>query len=165
MEHFGTIRQQIWAFLHFPFHLSLVLLMEGINQFVIYRHVTEDIDSIFGPLDALPDDASQLDYWTLLNSTFYDTVNVFWPKNNDTAIISEVLDALDILDPTKNINVTTEKLTEASDTVLVELFKLVVEDYGFEPPENVAGLSFDNQLNAFTDIFTLIYCVYSSPYK
>lgn len=125
---------------------------------MIYRHVTEEIDSIFNPINALPNNASQLDYWTLLNSTFYNTVNVFWPKYNDTAIITEVLDALDLLDPTQNTNVTDEKLTEASDTVLVELFKLVVEDYGFEPPENVAGLSVDDQLNAFTNIFTLIYC-------
>lgn len=28
-EHFGTIRQQVWAFLHFPLHLFLVLAVEG----------------------------------------------------------------------------------------------------------------------------------------
>lgn len=34
--HFGSIRQQFWAFLHFPFHLVLVLFMEGTAQFVIW---------------------------------------------------------------------------------------------------------------------------------
>jgi hypothetical protein len=34
LENFGTIRQQIWTFLHFPFHTALVLLMEGTNQFI-----------------------------------------------------------------------------------------------------------------------------------
>src|SRR6266542_3587648 len=40
-QHFGSIRQQIWAFLHFPFHLSLVLFMEGTAQFIIWRKLTE----------------------------------------------------------------------------------------------------------------------------
>lgn len=30
--HYGTIRQQFWAVLHFPFHLSIVLAVEGLRQ-------------------------------------------------------------------------------------------------------------------------------------
>lgn len=36
-EHFGTIRQQIWAFLHFPLHLFLVLAVEGQAQSIMWR--------------------------------------------------------------------------------------------------------------------------------
>jgi hypothetical protein len=39
--HFGSIRQQFWAFLHFPFHLFLVLSVEGIAQFVIWFKMNE----------------------------------------------------------------------------------------------------------------------------
>jgi hypothetical protein len=39
--YFDSIRQQIWAFLHFPFHLFLVLLVEGIAQFVIWFKMNE----------------------------------------------------------------------------------------------------------------------------
>lgn len=45
-RHFGSIRQQIWAFLHFPFHLSLVLFMEGTAQFIIWQKLVEIIDSL-----------------------------------------------------------------------------------------------------------------------
>lgn len=38
---FGELRQEIWASLHFPFHLALVLLVEGASQFVIWRQVVE----------------------------------------------------------------------------------------------------------------------------
>ena len=31
-EHYGVIRQQIWTLLHFPFHLAIVLAMEGLRQ-------------------------------------------------------------------------------------------------------------------------------------
>lgn len=40
-EHMGTIRQQIWAFLHFPLHLCLVLGVEGVSQFIKWRAATE----------------------------------------------------------------------------------------------------------------------------
>ena len=33
-ERFGSIRQQIWALLHFPLHTAIVLTVEGITQFV-----------------------------------------------------------------------------------------------------------------------------------
>ncbi|KAF7900058.1 hypothetical protein EAF00_004394 [Botryotinia globosa] len=43
---FGSIRQQIWAFLHFPFHLALVFLVEGAAQFIRWRKVVEVINQV-----------------------------------------------------------------------------------------------------------------------
>jgi hypothetical protein len=40
-SHFGSFREGLWAFLHFPFHLALVLLMEGAAQFILWRKVVE----------------------------------------------------------------------------------------------------------------------------
>lgn len=34
--HYGSIRQQIWTCLHFPFHLSVVLSVEGLRQLTTY---------------------------------------------------------------------------------------------------------------------------------
>lgn len=31
----GRIREGFWVFLHFPFHLALVLLVEGVAQYVL----------------------------------------------------------------------------------------------------------------------------------
>ncbi|USW52733.1 Putative Low temperature requirement A [Septoria linicola] len=36
-EFFGTIRTQVWSFLHFPLHLALVLAVEGIAQCVTWN--------------------------------------------------------------------------------------------------------------------------------
>ncbi|KAK4547471.1 hypothetical protein LTR36_001127 [Oleoguttula mirabilis] len=41
-EHFGTIRQQVWAFLHFPLHLFLVLAVEGAAQSLAWRAGVEE---------------------------------------------------------------------------------------------------------------------------
>ncbi|KAF2167609.1 hypothetical protein M409DRAFT_54194 [Zasmidium cellare ATCC 36951] len=35
-ELFGTIRQQIWSFLHFPLHVALVLAVEGFSQCITW---------------------------------------------------------------------------------------------------------------------------------
>lgn len=43
-KRFGSIRQQFWALAHFPFHVALVLLLEGTSRFVTWRNATEMID-------------------------------------------------------------------------------------------------------------------------
>jgi len=170
MEHFGTIRQQIWAFLHFPFHMALVLLMEGINQFVIWRHAVEVLTGVFGPINDLPSTATAADFFDSINQTVYDTLYTFWPTTNDTSIIDEISNALYQISPAANAtgNVTAEQFIEAADSVTIELFKIVVEDFGFSAPggEAVNGLSFDDQLNAYYSVFTLIFgpCFWSLPY-
>lgn len=35
-EHLGTVRQQIWSFLHFPLHVALVLEVEGASQAITW---------------------------------------------------------------------------------------------------------------------------------
>lgn len=46
-DHFGSIRQQIWAFLHFPFHLSLALAIEGVNQCIMWRAATVATNELY----------------------------------------------------------------------------------------------------------------------
>lgn len=40
-EHFGSIKQQIWSFLHFPLHLVLVLVLQGVSLLIIWRQAVE----------------------------------------------------------------------------------------------------------------------------
>lgn len=36
-DQFGTIRQQIWAMLHFPLHVSLILTVEGSTALILWN--------------------------------------------------------------------------------------------------------------------------------
>ncbi|PBP26014.1 hypothetical protein BUE80_DR003085 [Diplocarpon rosae] len=45
-NHFGSFREGVWALLHFPFHLALVLLVEGAAQFIVWRKVVEVIREV-----------------------------------------------------------------------------------------------------------------------
>ncbi|KAF2873140.1 bacterial low temperature requirement A protein-domain-containing protein [Massariosphaeria phaeospora] len=40
--HYGTIRQQIWSILHFPFQLAIVGVVEGSQQVVLARYVIKN---------------------------------------------------------------------------------------------------------------------------
>lgn len=166
MEYFGAIRQQLWAFLHFPFHLALVLLMEGINQFVIWRHVVEQLDAVFGPLNNVVNDlaATPQQVFDVLNQTVSDTFSIFQLPRNENAIMAEISQSLDLFNPALNTNVTEEKLTEAADTIILELFKVIVEDYGFGAPGDLTGMSFVDQINAYFGVFQLIFGKFSLYY-
>lgn len=59
-EHNMSKKHQVWwASLHLPFHISLVLMLEGANQFIIWRRVSESITKglykVVSVLDKLPD--------------------------------------------------------------------------------------------------------------
>ena len=51
-EHFGSIKQQIWSFMHFFLHTVLVLVLQGIANFILWRQA---IDSVFSTDAALSD--------------------------------------------------------------------------------------------------------------
>ncbi|KAF1929269.1 uncharacterized protein M421DRAFT_419791 [Didymella exigua CBS 183.55] len=41
--HYGTIRQQIWSLLHFPFQLAIVGVVEGSQQVALARYVLKNV--------------------------------------------------------------------------------------------------------------------------
>jgi hypothetical protein len=140
--------------------MALVLLMEGINQFVIWRHLTENLDSLFDNIANLLslDNFTAEQYFTAVSSTVNATLTSFWPTYNDTAIIDEIYHSLDIIDPNSGLNATAEEYVEAAHGITLELFKIVLEDYKFEPPTSVDGETFDDQINAYYAVFELVFC-------
>jgi len=45
-EHFGSIKQQLWSFLHFPLHTVLVLVLQGVSLLIIWRQAVESINTL-----------------------------------------------------------------------------------------------------------------------
>ncbi|KAH7073713.1 hypothetical protein BKA63DRAFT_39264 [Paraphoma chrysanthemicola] len=46
-DHFGSIKQQIWSFLHFPLHITLVLVLQGVSLLIIWRQAVEALNSLY----------------------------------------------------------------------------------------------------------------------
>ena len=155
MENFGTIRQQIWAFLHFPFHLALVLLMEGTNQFVIYGHITQVINILLGPFNSLSDNASDSDLFNTLENIANVTFSLFPPITNETGIIDSLNANLQVLAP--GTNATDAQFNEAGNEILTTLITAVFDGYGFEPPEVGEGEGFDEVIQTYYQLFELVF--------
>lgn len=64
-KRFGTIRQQFWALCHFPFHVALVLLLEGTSRFITWRNANEVVNQLQAELDTV------------------------WNGSNDTSVLAE----------------------------------------------------------------------------
>ncbi|KAF2710728.1 hypothetical protein K504DRAFT_376108, partial [Pleomassaria siparia CBS 279.74] len=86
-EHFGSIKQQIWSILHFPLHIMLVLVLQGISILVIYRQAVETLTRLDSSLDFVR--SHQHNYTTAqaygnaLNETVYNYVFQHLPKGVD----------------------------------------------------------------------------------
>lgn len=50
--HYGTIRQQFWAVLHFPFHMAIVLAVEGLRQLSTWWSFNQAYNFVWARFDA-----------------------------------------------------------------------------------------------------------------
>jgi len=126
--HYGSIRQQIWALLHFPFHLCLVLIMEGLRQLSIWWAFYSGVSFYYNVLahekmsEAIPS----------LKEYFEDLYN----ESASTTVLKEyptLIADLDLLGEGEYNESTREKLV---DQVTNALFVGLSEFYGVEVPES-----------------------------
>lgn len=156
--------------------MSLVLLMEGVNQLLIWRHfVTQSEAYIIGPLsrigfmqnsfDNIRDD-QRAKFFTVLNETAWNVFGTFWPNTTMNSLNSEqwaiTQKALDVLDPV-GPQTSSEKLGEAAATIFSRCIGTMLDAYGFEPPAKI--LEVDNkeaegaqeQILAYYTVFELVF--------
>jgi low temperature requirement protein LtrA len=46
-DHFGSIMQQLWSFVHFPLHVVLVLLLQGISLLIIWAQLVQALHGMY----------------------------------------------------------------------------------------------------------------------
>lgn len=52
-DRFGTIRQQVWAVLHFPLHVAILLTVEGSARFIIWWSAVENANFAYSQVKAV----------------------------------------------------------------------------------------------------------------
>ncbi|OGE50093.1 hypothetical protein PENARI_c018G07872 [Penicillium arizonense] len=129
MEPFGSVRQQLWSILHFPFHLALALMMEGTNQILLCAHVVQDL---FKLTALFSEEAPTQDLLTTLNETVH-TVYERYPSTQ--AVFDEVEKSLNAV-LNGDANNTEETLADVK-LVFSEMTKTIIEGFGWEPPKEV----------------------------
>lgn len=142
-HHMGTIRQQIWAFLHFPFHLSLVLAVSGANQFVAWRAGTTLTNKITNRLLNLYDDDKNStlvleDISNLIDLTISGSYRA--TRNYDQAVaFTEASETMISTFTNISDTVAQGQLNETAPSMELLLDTLINTVYtaaGFEPKEN-----------------------------
>ena len=130
-EHFGAFRQQLWSFLHFPFHTALVLSLAGMAQFVIWQKIIEGIRYDSQPhasYERLLNESSDFvnSVVQVLNAPSSDTGSAEDRTKETVAVVQSLLNktfkAYPPNDPTK-VNEDLEPLTEELEKQLLLLVK------------------------------------------
>ncbi|KAB8296737.1 hypothetical protein EYC80_002157 [Monilinia laxa] len=153
---FGSVRQQIWAFLHFPFHLALVFLVEGVAQFIRWRKVVEIIHEVgkkyINEFKVVPATDS-LDLKKRLAQVTRTIFKKFPPRFTQT--ISDTQLAL------WNIGNTTFKSSEQLGN-MTTLFSTVqdslFDNFGIDPPESEIPITDPNEeWNENLEVLALVF--------
>lgn len=90
-EHFGSIKQQVWSFLHFPLHTTLVLVLQGVSLLILWLQAIQACQAFFGDMNMVIGEIGVGNYSTGadamadLNYTLYNHVYAFVPKGVDAS--------------------------------------------------------------------------------
>ena len=158
--HFGSIRQQIWAFLHFPFHLSLVLFMEGTAQLIIWQKLVDVIQIVLGDFHASESqdlDFDKSDLVVALNTTIQEFIETYPPT-----YVTTYYDFDDIL--SKIGNATSDGLLDLYGRLDSVLFNSLFTTYGIVPPKDKNADSSDASTDFEKQIGVINLVVSSSPH-
>ena len=170
-EHFGTIKQQIWSFLHFPLHATLVLVLQGISILIIWRQAVEAISGLAADLNFIAEynftDVD--DYARTLNASVYNHVFGWVPKGvdaskekdivyNSLSTISEIYD--DFLSGNETAgdlwyNTQNELLSATFKTLFDSLGVTIPKDKK-KPGEKAKALDFEELGNKYYGVFELV---------
>ncbi|KAI0900069.1 hypothetical protein F4806DRAFT_454954 [Annulohypoxylon nitens] len=148
-EHSMSKRHQVWwTALHLPFHIALVLLLEGASQFIIWARIVESANSIINKVlateqKALTGDPTSEEVSKKLGDLVIPFLNKYQP--------------LDVLETMKSVNETLEEIADMPDSFwssdpspddsklqhylsdLAELTNTMINAiynaFGFNPPE------------------------------
>ena len=136
-QEIGTVRQSFWMVAHFPFHVSVLLVVEGLSQLTVWKKFNDSYDMFVNNINGLyPFNSSTL--VSALNETLnnlyepFDDSNVSTPnmteifhsirtsQNNQTEIENDILtvvdEAIDWLSQAFEIQIPKNyNLTEAGD--------------------------------------------------
>lgn len=164
---FGSFREGLWTFIHFPFHLSLVLLVEGAAQFILWRKVVEVValvNKLFLSAEASFAGKSSAEVASLLSNVTNEVFTLFNPKFTRT--LDDAQKAIyEIGNLTFN---STEQLRQVT-TLFAVIQDSLFDNFDIEAPKvemsNSTTMTIDpnEEWSKNMDAFMLIVCLNPPP--
>jgi low temperature requirement protein LtrA len=84
----GSLRQQLWTIGHFPLHVCILLVVEGLGQLTVWRRINDEMNQIFNVMAAnQPSDLNPASWQSYVNIV-KETLETNWPDANYTSDLS-----------------------------------------------------------------------------
>jgi hypothetical protein len=157
-DRFGTIRQQIWALLHYPLHVGILLTAEGSTLLIIWNEIVVNLnwmnDNLWDPSYF----ATSQDYATSFTNNLTDFDNRFKAK--------ELLDSYNYTAAAANItnfNLSTTEgynhVEEIFNDMVLKLDVFLFENFNVEIPEDAdnVNMSESDKVDALASVFSTVF--------
>ncbi|KAF3907915.1 hypothetical protein ABW21_db0203369 [Orbilia brochopaga] len=151
---YSTIPQQIWAILHFPFHLGIVLFVEGQQQLMIWQSIIVGLNSLGAKLQQAYTDGGQSNGGLIANNVL-DVIDDFFTEEqahvvaNSAAFNFNLAPLRDSTDP----NFISQQLDKLWDLCAYAIFS----GYNIKAPSSNPDLyNSDNKFEGFSQIYVLV---------
>ncbi|MCJ1474324.1 hypothetical protein MMC13_002982 [Lambiella insularis] len=154
--HVGTLRQQFWTILHFPFHITVLLVVEGLNRLSVWTKIldvtTPLLDKFTPFLEGNPPTGNNMtELITYLNETLQPLFEQF--SSNQLVQAPNITDALELIrESTDNVT-----FSDSVFELLSEGFNFVCENVGVEPPKEFKTGDPTSALAGIFDLFNTVF--------
>ena len=147
VEKVGTIRQLIWTIVHFPYHVSILLLVEGVSQLSVWRKLIDYWDSLGNILFLIPDPTDEetlKQYLEYVQENMTQFVDVFNEGLNHLKYVPPDLSANltnleyfwnQTFEPGVNVTNATNDAYETLNAIYFQGAVFAAENFGVEAPE------------------------------
>jgi len=150
----GTIRQTIWAIGHFPYHVSILLIVEGFGQFTIWRKIVDYVNLAFNIISGLTPPAG--DNSTTTWENYASALNSSLTQRLSQLLYANYTDALTaIADSGGNPDILEAQVFNLQGIVAESAAEL----FGVEVPTNFNQSSLEGE-NALVNIVTIYTTVF-----
>jgi len=154
---YGVLKQQFWTLLHFPFHLAIVLSMEGLRQLSTLYGLTTYINVLYSTPPDINNPADVVNWFKAKFAVLYvDGTSKYIMQNNSTLTANiTILETLSSTDTT---------YLDAVYDLDIDLFVGTMEYYGMKAAKPAKGQAQDysgeGKLLDITRVFDLVYEYY-----
>ncbi|KAF2640764.1 hypothetical protein P280DRAFT_490167 [Massarina eburnea CBS 473.64] len=145
-DHFGSIKQQIWSFGHFPLHIVLVLVLQGVSLLIIWTQAMEGLTALYGDLSKVEARSynSGAEFANAMNESVWANVYEFVPKGVDDskeikaveAALGQMQEAYDFLTIDMNNDTAKVEYTGAVNNLLSAATKTLFDSLSVSAPED-----------------------------
>lgn len=152
--HYGSIRQQVWCLLHFPFHLAVVLSVEGLRQLLTFYNLSQTILQIGDDLQVAYQDP--VEEGKILLKFF----KFFYDDGNAKSVVKDYSKITATIKQFSTYSTDEQIYSDTWNDLVYRLFTGLTEFYGVKAPYPKKGAAPVTEAGKFMnilDVFNLAY--------